>query len=333
MSPRKSSLSLNQKITISIAVLAIVVTIFTAFISGHDWFQSPPQTIVTLTSQSSVAVNQTAPSITLQPQTTSTPSPIPTKTFTPTPLPPELTDYRGVKMVLVPAGTFTMGMNGSYIAFAPAHTVNLTSYYIDKYEVTNAHYRDCVNAGACTPPKQLNSSNRPKYYDNFEFDNYPVVYVDWIMADNYCKWREASLPTEAQWEMAAGGTDNGSNKQAYPWEGKKINSTYANYNNSNRDTVAIGSYPLGVSPYGVYDMAGNVWEWVRDSINFKTPSYTDPSGVTNPIGQPDAGAHVLRGGGWDTKDTLFLNVASRGYQPDSTVRPNLGFRCGRDVNP
>lgn len=198
--------------------------------------------------------NTVEPSVTITPKSTSTPA----STLTPTPLPTEITDAKGVSMVLVPAGNFISGE----VATLSSKTIYLNSFYIDKYEVTNAQYANCVNASICTPPNNLSSSTRPSYFGNSQYGNYPVIYIDWAQANTYCRWRGAQLPTEEQWEKAARGTDG----RTYPWgEGMDCNKANSRGNGSDMcigDTTEVGSYEIGKSPYGAYDMAGNVWEWV-----------------------------------------------------------------------
>ena len=132
--------------------------------------------------------------------------------FNPYPDPADYFDALGVPMRLVPAREFIMGSSNSS-GDGPAHTVYLNGFYMDKYEVTNQLYKACVEAEACEQPKQSNSATHPSYYGNPDFDNYPVIYVEWTMAQNYCTWRGAQLPTEAQWEKAARGVDG----FTYPW--------------------------------------------------------------------------------------------------------------------
>ena len=119
----------------------------------------------------------------------------------------EIADDFGVTMVFVPDGKFEMGSTNGKPNESPVHTVSLDPYYIDKYEVTILSYKTCVNAGACQSPDYSK-------FDEKEFENYPVVYVEWGMANSYCEWRGARLPTEAEWEKAARGTDG----RTYPWE-------------------------------------------------------------------------------------------------------------------
>ena len=223
-------------------------------------------------------------------------------------------------MRLVAAGNFIMGSDKGDAAEKPIHTVYLDTFYMDKYEVTNALYKTCVDVGKCDPPKQTNSYARPSYYEKSEYANYPVIYVDWNMSKKYCEWRGGQLPTEAQWEKAARGTDG----RTYPW-GEDIDTTYANY--SGIDTTAVGSYEKGISPYGIYDMAGNVWEWVTD---WYSEAYYQNSPSSNPLG-PDSGQYrVLRGGAWYYgEDDLRASLRDR-ISPDG-VSYFIGFRCVRST--
>jgi formylglycine-generating enzyme required for sulfatase activity len=224
-------------------------------------------------------------------------------------------------MRLVPAGIFPMGSNDGEANEKPIHDVYLNGYYIDQYEVTNVFYKACVDAGVCEPPKAFSSNARPSYYGNPSFDTYPVVYVSWTMAKTYCEWRGATLPTEAQWEKAARGTDG----RTYPW-GEKIDNTFANYFDYVHDTSSVGSYPSGISPYGLYDMAGNVWEWVSD---WYLVNYYLYSSLENPFG-PDTGQfRVLRGGSWE-EDSDDVRSSHRDRNiPTYSMMVQYGFRCAR----
>jgi len=258
------------------------------------------------------------------------------------PLAKEITDAKGLVMLLVPAGEYMMGSNNSASDAAPTHTVRLDAYYIDKYEITNESYAECVDAGACAPPKDVSSSTRADYYGNPEFDDFPVVNVDWYMAGNYCSWRGTSLPTEAQWEVAA----RGENGFIYPW-GNSFECRNGNFDDETRsddfvvpggpncdgyeDTSPVGNYLSGKSPFGLFDMAGNVWEWVNDSYleNYYT---TLGDGASNPMGPSGGQYQVVRGGSWGSNDQVTQSIYRGKYKP-ADFYDFLGFRCAVTANP
>jgi formylglycine-generating enzyme required for sulfatase activity len=228
-------------------------------------------------------------------------------------------------MILVPAGEFIAGSNSGFENERPAHTVHLDDFYIDKYEVTNALYKVCVAEGVCQLPDRTGSHSRELYYGNYEFDNYPVVYVGWESARAYCLWRGMDLPTEAQWEKAARGRDG----RVYPW-GDTIHPDYANYNEYVGETTEVGSYEAGKSPYGVYDMAGNVWEWVAD---WYAESYYLETPLDNPPGPASGEYRVLRGGSWHDDDTI-VTTSNRGWnQLEYFYNTDFGFRCATEQTP
>jgi serine/threonine-protein kinase len=246
------------------------------------------------------------------------------------------------EMITIPAGIFQMGcdldnkdifdcteywVNGNEL---PLHTVFLSEYKIDKYEVTNYQYNQCVIDGACRAPQKITSYNRVSYYDNPEFENYPVIWVSWHDADDFCSWVGKRLPTEAEWEKAARGP--GFTTRVYPWGTEETDCKYANLigketsNNCGIDTTNVTEYSNGGSfPYEVLNMAGNVWEWVNDWYQY---DYYVESPYYNPLGPPETTEKVWRGGafnsGWED-----VRVARRaGISPN--FRGNyIGFRCAK----
>ena len=271
-------------------------------------------------------------------------SSIPVVSATATLLPTEITDSKGVQMVLVPASEFIMGGNAEdAVAMCekysntdcqksrfeneePIHTVNLDSFYIDKYEVTNTNWKNCVNAKVCNLPVQTDSVTRTNYYIDPEYDDFPVINVTWHMAQDFCEWRDASLPTEAQWEKAARGIDG----FIYPW-GNNINCSYANYfsgsNGCVGDTTKVGSYKSGKSVYGVYDMAGNVAEWTLD---WYSETYYQDSPASDPQGPNSGEYRVYRGGAWYFVDFITRSTYRGNDKPEQYIF-YLGFRCATDA--
>jgi serine/threonine-protein kinase len=257
-------------------------------------------------------------------------------------------------MIHVPAGDFTMGTMDVWDEERPIHTVNLDSYWINKTEVTNAMFaRFIAETGYKTDAEKAGNgwvANDKGKWVKAEgadwqhprgpgsgidgLDNHPVVQVSWNDAKAYCEWAGLQLPTEAEWEKAARGTD----ERKYPWgndvtsPGGRLNfadkNLGVNWANANVDdgyefTAPVGSYPAGASPYGALDMAGNVWEWVADRYN---EYYYQRSEAKNPAG-PDAGEkRVLRGGSWfnDIRDTRATYRVAE-YPGESYQ--DLGFRC------
>jgi eukaryotic-like serine/threonine-protein kinase len=225
-----------------------------------------------------------------------------------------------ILMLYIPAGDFIMGSEHGDSDEKPVHIVYLHSFWIDRTEITNGMYAECVSDRVCAPPSSTSSSARDSYYDNPEYYNYPVTYVSWDNANTYCSWREngSRLPTEAEWEKAARGTD----QLTYPW-GNMITCAFSNYGECVGDTTAVDSYELGQSTYGVYNLAGNVWEWVADRYS---ETYYQVSSLSNPVG-PDFGEfRVLRGGSW-LNLASSVSVTNRNWYDPATSSGNLGFRC------
>jgi len=282
------------------------------------------------------AASTSTPSPTEWPVTESPTSiklPTQTSTTTPTETPAEpsldigstMIGRDGMVLVYVPAGEFLMGSTDADTQASsdekPQHTVYLDAFWIDQTEVTNAMYAKCVSAGICQEPVNKSSHTHSSYYGNPEFDNYPVIYVDWNRAKTYCEWAGRDLPTEAQWEKAARGIDG----RTYPW-GEGIDASRANYDQNVGDTTLVGSYQSGKSSYGVFDMAGNVIEWVKD---WYSRTYYQSSPVANPPG-PDTGkSRVLRGGSWDFTGYYMRSAYRFGNDFWAAYYVYIGFRCSR----
>jgi formylglycine-generating enzyme required for sulfatase activity len=307
-----------------VAVLAAAVVI--TWLLSSRGSAAPPVNNPASPTESAPSGNLVIPAPT---STKSGPDPDPTATSEPTDA-AEMVDSRGVPMILIPAGDFIAGSDSGYENERPVHKVYLDDFYIDKYEVTNALFKACVDEGECQPPERTSSSTRASYFGNPEFDSYPVIFVSWENARDYCQWRGLDLPTEAQWEKAARGTDG----RVYPW-GDDIDPAYVNFNEYVGDTTEVGSYEGGKSPYGVHDMAGNAWEWVADwySETYYLDTYDLNAPLSNPAG-PRAGEYkVLRGGSWHD-DATIVTTSNRGWnQLEYFYNTDFGFRCASKGTP
>jgi formylglycine-generating enzyme required for sulfatase activity len=222
----------------------------------------------------------------------------------------------GAEMILIPAGEFIMGSDKSKDGMAqdneqPQRKVYLDGYYIYKYEVTVSQYRKFYQE-----TKRQMMPLAPSWGWQ---DNHPVVNVTWDDAKAYCDWAGVQLPTEAQWEKAARGTDG----RIYPWGNEWDNSKYNNINTGPGQTAPVGSYPQGASPYGVMDLAGNVWEWCADWYD---GNYYASAPDRNPQGPASGALRLVRGGSWNV-DHYYARAAAR-IGNDPYVRLNdRGFRC------
>jgi formylglycine-generating enzyme required for sulfatase activity len=232
-------------------------------------------------------------------------------------------------LLYVPAGEFKMGIEGQEIDEKPVHTVYLDTFWIDQTEVTNAMYALCADESICNRPSSNSSSKRSSYYGNSKFDEYPVIHVTWEDARTYCEWADRRLPTEAEWEKAARGLD----QRTYPWKDDQIDCSRANYFDGNenkycfedKDTSPVKYYKSATSPYGVYDMAGNVWEWVADWYG-ETYYKSLPLLSSNPIGPTFSQFKVARGGSW-YNGSYLSRTTNRGAFTSNSSPDNIGFRC------
>lgn len=222
----------------------------------------------------------------------------------------------GMTQVFIPEGEFMMG-NGVG-GDSPKHLVYLDSFWMDRTEVTNAMYQKCMSDGVCTAPASVNI-----YYDKWVYRNHPIVYVTWYQAQDYCEWAGRRLPTEAEWEKAARGTD----ERPYPWGDDKPNPRLANFDRAMIDeAIPVFRYPLGASPYGVLNMSGNVREWVADWFDKK---YYYVSPYANPQGPETGEARSLRSGAY-SEDSAEIAVYRRYRHAPDSPGLNRGFRCAQD---
>jgi len=241
-----------------------------------------------------------------------TPTPAPTTAGAEAPTEPPVAEM----MVEIPAGEFTMGNDAGDDDEKPAHTVPLEAFEIDLFEVTNADFAKFVEeTGYQTGAEQAGEAGWRAYAEGK--DNHPVVKVTWNDANAYCEWAGKRLPTEAEWEKATRGTDG----RTYPW-GNEWDPAKANTKESGfRGTVAVGSFAEGVSPYGVFDMAGNVWEWTADWYQ----AYPGSTYQSEYFGEK---FKVTRGGGWFQEEKL-VTTFNRSATDPSAANDDLGFRCAR----
>ena len=233
-------------------------------------------------------------------------------------------------VVHVPAGTFKMGSSSGDEDEKPVHEVYVSGFFIDKYEVTVDEYKRCVEAGGCSTPKKTTADSREYNYDEPRRGKHPVNGVTWYQARAYCSWAGKRLPTEAEWEKAARGTDG----RKYPWGNDKPSCDLAVMDTSSNDsadgcgqkrTWEVGSKPEGASPYGAHDMAGNVWEWTADWYG---KSYYGSSQTRDPKGPTQGLAYAKRGGGWRTS-SISLRTAVRNDGAPRGTDSQVGFRCAK----
>lgn len=213
-------------------------------------------------------------------------------------------------VVLIPAGFFQMGSSTGLANEKPEHPVLLDAFYLDKTEVTNAGYRQCVEAGACQRSGSPNAA-----------DDLPVVLVKWDQAQTYCNWVGKRLPTEAEWEFAASGPEN----FKWPWGNEfKLNLSAA----SAGSLRPVGSYPDGASPFGALDMAGNANEWVADAFDAK---FYANSPTTHPFDEAQNNNRIFRGGGYDNPDGSYFTTSRRYVKTTLFSDVDVGFRCAQDA--
>jgi len=226
------------------------------------------------------------------------------------------------RMVLIPGGEFIMGKDSDYEAdFSPAHKVQVDSFYIDKHEVTNAeYYKFCQETG----------HNLPEFWEverfrcGKDFPSHPVIGVNWSDAKEYAEWAGKRLPTEAEWEYAARGKliDNEyptGNEWTIPLRRNMLGDGWENL------IIEVDSYDSNA--YGLFNMSGNIWEWVWDRYN---KEYYNESPYSNPKGPEKGTLRVIRGGSWHSGKTCKKVYYRKGL-PSNWVDFAVGFRCAKDL--
>ncbi len=231
-----------------------------------------------------------------------------------------------VPMVPIAAGNFVRGssLEAGRDDERPRRTIYLEAFMIDQYEVTNARYLDFITATGHLEP--LNVYGTGSLFDVQGIEDLPVVQVTWHDAADYCQWVGKRLPTEAEWEKAARGTD----ARSYPWGDAPPSPNHVNFNRDWETTGTlspVGSLPQGVSPYGVHDMSGNVREWVQD---WYAKEYYRVAPNRNPRGPETGLLKVIRGGSWHSFES-DIRTAARGKGGFALKTHGIGFRCAKDV--
>jgi|SRR5271157_2550313 len=266
----------------------------------------------------------------------------------------QLSSIDGMKLLYVPAGNFLMGSSDADSLAQPdekpQHTVYLDAFWIDQTVVSNAMYMRCVQAAGCKPHLDMAPvMGMYPYYNSPRFANYPMIDVTWDEATAYCTWAGRRLPTEAEWEKAARGTDG----RIYPWGDQAPTNDLANYDNNIGYPMPVDSLPMGASPYGALDMAGNVWQWVNDLFYNKYYSCENSlslylnlcSPSANPRGPKNGGDRGIRGGAWNNAEVGGTNETVSEVSGVSGVRSALrlseiseqyfgtvGFRCALGIS-
>jgi formylglycine-generating enzyme required for sulfatase activity len=222
-------------------------------------------------------------------------------------------------MAVVPVGPFMMGSSMGDADEQPVHRVYVETFFMDKYQVSVGQYAKFLDATSQEAPPDWTTMNRSQYQKR------PIVNVDWMDADAYCTWAGKRLPTEAEWEKAARGTDG----RTYPWGNEYPTKFFANVSQENWNNhgalTPVGTFENGKSPYGIYDMAGNVWAWVSDWYD---PDYYQSSPSQNPTGPPWGESKVIRGGSWGSGPEA-LRSADREIHSPSFRGLGTGFRCAK----
>ncbi|GEM_PF-603810 len=343
--PRARRLPYLPAVFIGLAALLAAGSIFAL------WRASAPSAAAPATSPAATA---TPPRVLAAALSTHTPQPTATPSPSPTPTGPQPGAVRynprdNAALVFIPKRKFLMGLTPEqvhtlenacsesgceelYMASSPAHQAIAGPFWIYKTEVSNAMYARCVAAHACSPPRKSRSETHSHYYGNPDFLNYPVTYVSWYQARDYCRWAGGRLPTSAEWELAARGTDG----RLFPWGNAFPTRQTANVENFYPDLMPVDAFPNAASPFGVLNMTGNVWEWVSDwysqtyySLNTQ---WDHPQGPAQGDRKNGAMLKAGRGGNYWIRSAIS-SVAIQDWDTPSSGGLGDGFRCVMDTAP
>jgi formylglycine-generating enzyme required for sulfatase activity len=299
---RMSRTSMPSRIGLAVFVLMLLLLVGCAP-------EAPPETPTVEPMETSATIETGVPPTV--PPTVAGPSPTPFPTNTPRPAAtPTSAPSNKPNSIYVPGGEFILGSDTGNEDETPQQDSFIDAFNIDIYPVTNAEYREFVEASGHTPPRSWKEGTYPD-----GTADHPVTWVTWHDAQAYCEWAGKRLPTELEWEKSARGTEG----RIYPW-GDEFDSTKCNSKESGLGaTSAVGSYPDGVSPYGVFDMAGNVWEWTGDW-------YEAYRGSLYELSRYGEQFKVLRGGSWFDGQDSVRAATRKSFDPNQGFS-TIGFRC------
>jgi len=291
------------------ALFAVIIVVTLLVVATGCAPEAPPDTPVPQPTPTSTATQTAAEEAASPTPAGPTATPVPTSTPRPAATPTSAPSNKP-NTVYIQGGTFILGSDSGSEDETPQQDLIISAFNVDIYPVTNAEYKEFVDATGHNPPRTWDDGT---YADGTA--DHPVTWVNWNDAKAYCEWAGKRLPTEFEWERAARGTDG----RTYPW-GDAFDAAKCNSKESGLGgTSAVGSYPDGASPDGVFDMAGNVWEWTADW-------YQGYRGTRYELSRYGEQYKVLRGGSWFDGGELQRTTTRKSFDPNQGFS-TIGFRC------